>query len=158
MLDDLKIQELQPGEEEAVSEMVVSVFNAFVAPRYSEEGRNTFLEYVTPKAISLRRMRPTHFFLTAKSSGRLVGLIEVRDFDHVGLLFVEKEPHGKGIARGLLEGAIDRVKRHNSENAVLTVNSSPYAVPVYQKLGFVATSGEQITNGILYHPMRLEIE
>ncbi|NPV91189.1 MAG: GNAT family N-acetyltransferase [Firmicutes bacterium] len=157
MIDGLTIQEMRPGEEETVSGLVVSVFNGFVAPGYSEEGRKTFLEYVTPRAISLRRMRPTHFFLTAWVFGRLAGVIEVRDFDHVALFFIEKQHHGKGIARALLDAAVERVKRERSEKAPLTVNSSPYAVPIYRRLGFVETAGEQLTDGILYHPMSREI-
>ena len=33
------------------------------------------------------------------------------------------------------------------------VNSSPYAVDVYHKLGFTDTDKEQMTNGIIYTPM-----
>ena len=38
----------------------------------------------------------------------------------------------------------------------ITVNSSPYAVPVYHKLGFVDTDVEQISDGMRYTPMKYE--
>ena len=38
----------------------------------------------------------------------------------------------------------------------LTVNSSPYAVPVYHKLGFCDVDEEQIVNGIRFTPMELK--
>ena len=36
----------------------------------------------------------------------------------------------------------------------ITVNSSPYAVPVYRKLGFVETDTEQLADGMRYTPMK----
>ena len=35
-------------------------------------------------------------------------------------------------------------------------NSSPYAVPVYHKLGFVDTDTEQLSDGMRYTPMKFE--
>ncbi|WP_460645598.1 GNAT family N-acetyltransferase [Lacrimispora brassicae] len=35
----------------------------------------------------------------------------------------------------------------------MTVNSSPYAVEIYHKLGFVDTDTEQLVNGIRFIPM-----
>lgn len=34
------------------------------------------------------------------------------------------------------------------------MHSSPYAVPVYHKLGFVDTGTEQVSDGIRYTPMK----
>ncbi|CCL11870.1 N-acetyltransferase GCN5 [Clostridioides difficile] len=39
----------------------------------------------------------------------------------------------------------------------ITVNSSPYAVEVYHKLGFKDTAVEQIVDGIRFTPMKLLI-
>ncbi|MCQ4640814.1 GNAT family N-acetyltransferase [Blautia coccoides] len=43
---------------------------------------------------------------------------------------------------------------NHSENKEFTVNSSPYAVPVYHKFGFVDTDCEQLTDGMRYTPMK----
>ena len=40
---------------------------------------------------------------------------------------------------------------------VMTVNSSPFAVEIYQKLGFHALSGEQLADGIRFTPMKYTI-
>ena len=39
----------------------------------------------------------------------------------------------------------------------ITVNSSPYAVDVYKKLGFVIEEDEQTVDGIRFTKMKLEI-
>ena len=46
--------------------------------------------------------------------------------------------------------------RENSSSKTITVNSSPYAVPVYHKLGFVDTDTEQLSDGMRYIPMKFE--
>ena len=38
----------------------------------------------------------------------------------------------------------------------MTVNSSPYAVGIYRKLGFKAVDDEQSVNGLRFTPMTLE--
>ncbi|WP_094603611.1 GNAT family N-acetyltransferase [Sporomusa silvacetica] len=39
----------------------------------------------------------------------------------------------------------------------ITVNSSPYAVLIYEKMGFVRTDVEQEINGIRFIPMKFNI-
>jgi len=41
---------------------------------------------------------------------------------------------------------------------VMTVNSSPYAVDIYRRLGFHAISEEQLTDGIRFTPMKCIIQ
>jgi len=40
----------------------------------------------------------------------------------------------------------------------MTVNSSPYAVPIYHKLGFKDTGSEQVVNGLRFTPMEQNTE
>lgn len=40
----------------------------------------------------------------------------------------------------------------------MTVNASPYAIPVYRKLGFIDIDVEQVINGIRFTPMVYEIK
>jgi predicted GNAT family N-acyltransferase len=63
----------------------------------------------------------------------------------------------KGIATTLLKQAITKIRTENPALEQIIVHSSPYALPIYQKMGFEVT-GERITeNGITYIPMKLEI-
>ncbi len=39
----------------------------------------------------------------------------------------------------------------------ITVNSYPYAVSVYHRLGFKDTDKEQVTNGLRYTPMEMYV-
>ena len=70
---------------------------------------------------------------------------------HICCFFVKAQYHRQGIGKSLWEYLLN-----NSENEEFTVNSSPYAVPVYHKLGFVDTDSEQLTDGIRYTPMKFK--
>ena len=88
----------------------------------------------------------------------IVGTIAFRDITHISLLFVKKSYHRKGIAKELLGIAIGDIKANNPSAKEITVNSSPYGVKIYGRLGFEATDSMQEKNGILYTPMKKSIE
>jgi ribosomal protein S18 acetylase RimI-like enzyme len=77
------------------------------------------------------------------------GVIAVRPPAHLSLLFVDSRCHNQGIARAMFEYALFRLS-----GTEMTVNSSPYAVGFYRKMGFVETDREQTVNGIRFVPMK----
>ena len=84
----------------------------------------------------------------AFDNGNLVGVLTVRAPQHIGGFFVREEYQRRGIGRALFEAVRkDYVKQE------FTVHASPYAVPVYERLGFRATDAEQLTDGLRYTPM-----
>lgn len=145
-----------PGEETAVCAMVERCFNRFVAPGYSAEGRQAFLNYASAKQMA-KRQQAGHFVLVAECDGVIAGMIEVRGNDHISLLFVDEACQGRGISRELTRRALDLCRQQQPDLRLVTVNSSPYAVPVYERLGFRAAAPEHEANGIRFTPMILEI-
>ena len=84
----------------------------------------------------------------------MVGIIGVRNETHISLLFVDSEYHKRGIATKLVRSMFDQTMRKYGKRE-MTVNSSPYAVGFYHKMGFVDTNTEQLTDGIRYTPMKV---
>ena len=74
------------------------------------------------------------------------------------LLFVDSDFHRRGISRELLRRALDICCENRPDLSEVSVNSSPFAIPVYQKLGFQITGPEQTVNGIRFQPMVLNVE
>lgn len=70
---------------------------------------------------------------------------------HIADLFVDAAYHRRGIGRRLFAAM-----RRDHFRQIFTVNSSPYAVGFYRRLGFVPTGTEQLTDGLRYTPMRFE--
>jgi len=103
-------------------------------------------------------MKSEGFFILGCFEGeKLVGAVAIRDFCHVSLLFVDKAYQHRGIAKELFAKALAICIHEDPELDGITVNSSPYAVPIYKRLGFEVI-GESTTNdGITFVPMKKSI-
>lgn len=152
MTDALAYRPMTADDAPAVSRLILEVFEAFIVTEYSEEGRAEFGRYVEPDAL-MRRLASNHFLLVAVSGDRLAGVIEMRDNDHVSLLFVDQTFQRHGVARTLLAKALAVVRPARPDLERVTVNSSRYGVPVYEKLGFRQTGPERSVNGIVFISM-----
>jgi predicted GNAT family N-acyltransferase len=147
---------MEPGEEQKVCELVRDVFNEFVAPFYAKEGLDEFLRYADPILLS-KRSKSNHFTLLAEEAGNLVGVIELRDFNHISLLFVASNAQHQGIAKQLLHEALEIARTNKPNLSEVSVHSSPNAVDAYERLGFRVEAGEKLEHGIRYIPMRMQL-
>jgi predicted GNAT family N-acyltransferase len=154
---DIIIDELKTDEINFVSDMVNNIFDEFVGKDYSEEGNNTFKDYTTLQNILNRFNEKSSKFLTAKYSKETVGILEIKNNDHISLFFIKKEFHGKGIGKKLFENYLSIIKNENSKIEKITVNSSIYAEEIYSKLGFIKTDEVQERDGIKYIPMEYKL-
>lgn len=139
---DIQIRELNDNEISQALKLTLDVFMEFEAPDYSQEGVDEFQSFLGEQE-EISKLR----FFGALNQGSLTGIIAMRN-EHICLLFVRKEFHRRGIAKALF---LHILKKNKSER--ITVNSSPYAIEVYGRLGFTSTNSEQVTNGIRYTPM-----
>jgi ribosomal protein S18 acetylase RimI-like enzyme len=89
----------------------------------------------------------------AETQGRMVGAIEVRNWDHISLFFVDGELQRKGIGRELWRRALQACLASRPDGDRITVHSSPNAVEAYRRLGFRVEGAEQTVNGIRFVPM-----
>lgn len=145
-LEPYSVRRLAPEEVPAALELCWRVFLEFEAPEYSPEGVAAFRASLDDR----ERTRQLDFY-GAFDAEKLVGVLCMRQPQHIGGFFVDAAYHRRGIGRRLFEAM-----RQDYETQVFTVNSSPYAVEVYRRLGFAPTDTEQITDGLRYTPMRFE--
>jgi GNAT superfamily N-acetyltransferase len=139
----MDIRQITQQEVSPALELIWNVFNEFEAPEYSNEGIKTFEKFIRDNdAIALLEI------YGAFEHDNLLGVIAVRGKNHIAMFFLRKQYHRKGIGRKLFEYALQ-----NCDSDSITVNSSPYAVPIYQRLGFVNTNEEQTVDGIRFTPM-----
>jgi len=150
---------MKPGEEEAVSELISRTFRRHIAPGYSDEGVREFLSYIEPSAMRNRSGNHSTLVTTVREVivGVIVGVIEVRDHDHISLLFVDSSFQRRGIAGELLDCALAISRRERPELETVSVHSSPNAVPAYKSLGFRVERPEQVESGIRFVPMTRQL-
>ena len=147
MKETTAIKPLSKSNIPAALDLVWRVFSEFEAPDYSDEGISEFRRFLD-EASANEQLRLWARFI----ENNIVGVIAVRPPCHIALLFVDKEYHRRGIARSLFMTVLNDRQTIDGHDTV-TVNSSPYAVEAYLRLGFAPTDSEQLTTGIRYFPM-----
>ena len=153
---DICYRKMKPGEEGEISRMVVECFDRFVAPGYSPQGVEEFHKYSKPARLA-DRSRQNYFVLAAWLDKRAVGMIEVRDCRHISMFYVDDAFHRRGIGKKMHYLALQTCMREKPDLEVVSVLSSPYAVPIYERLGFHSTGPDQYEFGTHFIPMVMQI-
>jgi ribosomal protein S18 acetylase RimI-like enzyme len=152
----------------AVARLIEPAFVRFIAPALSTVGQVAFRLYVTNKALRAR-LGDGAVAWCAVVTGldgdeQLVGYAELRGRDgaphgivHLTLLFTAVDRQSQGIARQLLAAVVAHLSAADPPVTSLTVNASAYALPIYERLGFVRISADTEEGGIVATPMRLDL-
>jgi GNAT superfamily N-acetyltransferase len=142
------IRKAEDADAPAISELVTGLAHFFLPDTASQDAA-AFLKTLSTES-TLQRIQATNYcYDIAECAGQLVGILALRDDTHIYHLFVSPEHHRQGVATALWAHAFAE-----SQRRIITVNSSIFAVPVYQRLGFSATGAKQIKNGVAFVPMR----
>ena len=141
------VRSIRPETEPSCFPLIRKTFLAFEAPEYPPEGIAAFEKFLNDsEAIA------SLDFLGAYESEVLIGVVGWSALqNHICLFFVDEQFQHRGVGKKLWGGLLQ-----SFPNSSITVNSSPYAVPFYRRLGFLETSPEQQTDGIRYTPMRYD--
>lgn len=153
MLRGYTISELEFDNLQSALSLVWKVFLEFVATDYGDEGVQEFRSFIEYESIKAKFLDNQIRIWTCFEDKTLVGVLAASPPCHISLLFVDKQHHKKGIARAMFTEMADACKL-SGVCSEITVNSSPYAVEAYRKLGFESTDVEQIVNGIRFIPMK----
>ena len=87
-----------------------------------------------------------NYMIGAYQEETLCGVMVVRKRSHIMLLYVRSTMLRQGVGRALIDSLKDKQSR-------ITVNSSPFAVEFYEKLGFKIIDSSQNRHGIVSIPM-----
>lgn len=138
-----------------ISALLCELTGRFIAHELSEEAAGRLLESMDEAAIR-GYMASGYCYHVAEENGEVIGVAAVKDNSHLFHLFVAEIFQRKGLARRLWDVAREACLRAGNPG-VFTVNSSRYAVGVYEKLGFVRQSAAVDVSGVICIPMKLEL-
>ena len=142
----IEIKQLLNNEKDEALLFTKRVYIECKDESYSEQGIETFCNFVDNKEIT-----KSFKVYGAFEDNILKGVIATdKRKRHINLFFVDKSLQAKGIGKKLMAIVIE-----NNENSFITVNSSRYAVPIYEKLGFVKMEEEKEQDGLKFTPMKL---
>ena len=145
----IEIKQLLNNEKDEALLFVKRVFIESEDDSYTKKGIETFCNFVDNKKIT-----KSFKVYGAFEDNVLKGIIATDSpKKHICLFFVDKVLQGKGIGKKLMSFIID-----DNENSFITVNSSRYAVSIYEKIGFIKTEEEKEQDGLKFTPMKLVLK
>ena len=142
----IEIKQLLNNEKDKALLFAKRIFIESEDDSYTKKGIETFCNFVDNKKIT-----KSFKVYGAFEDNVLKGIIVTdRRKRHISLFFVDKVSQGKGIGKKLMNIVVN-----NNENSYITVNSSRYGVPIYEKLGFIKIEEEKEQDGLKFTPMKL---
>ncbi len=145
----IEIKQLLNNEKDEALLFAKRVFIESEDDSYTKKGIETFCNFVDNKKIT-----KSFKVYGAFEDNVLKGIIATDSpKKHICLFFVDKVSQGKGIGKKLMSFIID-----DNENSFITVNSSRYAVSIYEKIGFIKTEEEKEQDGLKFTPMKLVLK
>ncbi len=147
-----EIRKITSSEVNEALNLAWEVFMQFEAPDYKQEGVETFKrDLIENEAFIAKCRRGDCPIYAAFDDGKIIGIIGMRESrTHINLVFTKKEYHRKGVATAIFKFLL----QDNPQLSEITLNSSPYGLPFYLKLGFIPQSEELEQDGIRYTPMK----
>lgn len=153
---ELYIRPATTDDAQAISDLIFSLAHYFTL-HPKGEGAEGFFKSISPSAIKVYIEADNFMYFGGFVGSKLAGIVAIRDKTHLFHLFVAKEFQGQGIARKLWNCARNSaIQTGNVEG--FTVNSTPYALPVYEGFGFHATGPKVETQGIAFVPMKMDLK
>lgn len=150
------IRPLVAADIPVVAALLRELAREYIVHESPPEGASTFLAENDEMGVRGFLARG-HVYHVAVIDGQVAGFVAVRDRSHVFHLFVGKRWHRRGVARALWEAARDAAIAAGGDGS-FTVNSSNFAVAVYEAFGFVRVGPTQCAKGLYFNPMRLGSE
>lgn len=140
----IEYRELEVDEVDQALGLVWQVFFQYEASDYSKDGIDEF-----EKSIHDPQYLSTLQLYGAFKNNEIIGVIATRSKGtHIALFFVNGKYHRQGIGKQLFQMTLKDCPSNK-----MTVNSSPYAIQIYHKLGFYEIDKEQVVNGLRFTPM-----
>ena len=145
-----KIEKANINDIEEISDLVKRIYLKYNSKIDSEEGINNILTFMSKENMRLRFYIEGALILVARDkNNKIVGAIELKNFEHISLFFVDDKYFKLGIGKKLFEEV-----KNILELEKYSVNASDYALEFYKKLGFVQIIDSiKIENGVHFYPM-----
>ncbi len=151
----IRIRTPRTDDATALTGLIHSLAGYFLADPERPQDAEAFFKTVSVEAHAARFLDDRYLYLLAVSGEQVVGMVALYENSHLYQLFVRADVQGRGLGRRLWETVRDWALEHGNPG-VFTVNSSPYAVPVYRRFGFRETGVQEHRDGVAWVPMRLE--
>jgi GNAT superfamily N-acetyltransferase len=142
-----------PLDAEPISALVRELSHFFLASPESPEA-SRFFASTSPDRMRENIAASNRKFHVAEECNTFAGFLSVRDGNHISQFFVSPGFQGRGIGRVLWFAAMTTARAAGASGS-FTVDSSLFAVSVYERFGFRVVGSQQQHAGLVFVPMVL---
>ena len=143
----------QEKDWEPAMNLAWETFLIFEAAEYGEEGIESFRDFISGQWLKNLFLKGDYQMMVALAGEKIIGFITLRNRCHISLLFVDKNYHKQGVGKALIEKLGEYLITEVGVD-YMTVDSAPYALEFYHKLGFWDLAPQQENQGIIYTSMK----
>jgi ribosomal protein S18 acetylase RimI-like enzyme len=155
---EYEIRRLTAQDLPAALALAWDTFLRFEAPDYGPEGVEAFRRTLIENEEFLEKCRSGENRMWGAFDGDLlIGLNGTRGESHICLVFTHHAYHRKGIATALFHRVLADISKDNPGLKKITLNSSPYGLPFYLRMGLYPTEQEKTIDGIRFTPMAYDL-
>ena len=151
------------GDAEAISSLIINTASTQLRNEFTDDGWDLFLrllEKQTQKSL-IENKKYKYLIALDENNMNILGVLAVKEVTHLFHFFVDPNSQGLGIGKSLWKMYLNKIHQLNEKRQnikTITVNSSDYGIPFYQKIGFMMNSSRQKKNGVCYTPMTFTID
>jgi N-acetylglutamate synthase-like GNAT family acetyltransferase len=153
-LNNLKIRKATIDDLQLITDLILLCSEKFILPEFNIEGRKSYLESHSLEKMS-ERIQSFVYQIAVDLDRNVVGVVGIQNESHLFHLHVHPSLQGRGLGKTLWEAAKKLALQTKPQK--FTVNSSRFAIPFYQNLGFLLKS-EENKSGVIYFPMVMELD
>lgn len=154
-MGDIRFRAAATEDADAISDLIMASQRQFCFHEYTLEGQELMAKLCGRKALKHYLERGDVYFV-AESDGGIIGVAGIRDNKHLAHNFVDSNWHRRGISRRLWKLASEECLRRGNPGS-FDLRASTYAIPVYERWGFVRSAPTDQEYGITSTPMKLEV-
>ena len=147
------VRPVNSNEWDSAMNLVWNVFLRCNAPGCSKFGIDSFFQFLTDDILYKMFRLGNYRMFGCFDGSHIIGVISVRDRNHISLLFVDERYQHQRIGSTLMRYMCDYLLEYEGQTYI-TVDATPRAVDFYHKIGFSDTGREEEKMGIRYTPMR----
>ena len=153
-MPEITYRTARKGDAQSISTLILDSQRAYCFHEYTEDGQKLMLRSCGKEAIKSYIERGDVYYV-AIDENTIIGVAGIRDNDHLTCNFVNASYHRRGISKELWRLATEECCCRGNPGSY-NLRASTYAIPVYEKWGFVKTGPVDQEHGITSTPMELK--
>lgn len=156
----MKTSKFQKKDTLEVTNLIINTFKKFNSNDvFNQNGVKWYLNFYDPKTKSIDEIYSTFkkspISFIVKENNIIIGTIRGTK-NKITDLFVDKKHHKKGIGKKLMLKYEEEAIKQGSK--YIKLQSSPYAIEFYKRLGYKKTTGIRNFKGLKINPMKKILE